>query len=166
MVEQLPLEQVVTPAGVVGAGLLTRQIIEILKGSLVPWLDRGNVRMGVVIVAALSYVAWVAAYGQNLATDGWTAVFAFLAVSGTAVGANEAVDAGKGQVTKNVLASLRERPEIAFAAAASTVDQPADRPADTAAGIEPGPELDLLVGDGAHDAGDEAPLDPAHGPGT
>lgn len=163
--EQLPLEQIVTPAGLVLAGALTRQIIEVLKGSLIPWLDRGNERKGVVLVAGVIYMAWLVAYGRNLATDGWTALFSFLAVSGTAIGTNEAVDAAKSQVTKNVVASIRERPELVGAAAKdygvarSARDEAVD-------GVADGPDLDLLVGGGATDPSIEgAPLDPAMGRG-
>jgi hypothetical protein len=147
-VEQLPFEQIVSPAGVVLAGALTRQIIEVLKGTILPWLDRDNERKGVVIVAGLIYLGWLIAYGQDLATDGWTALFSVLAVSGTAIGANEAVDAVKGQVTKNVVATIRERPELVGATPndGGFVGSARD---DVVDGVTDGPDLDLLVADGA-----------------
>ena len=163
--EQLPLQQVVSPAGVVLAGALTRQVVEVLKGSLVPWLDRGNERKGVVLVAGLIYLAWLVAYGQNLATDGWTALFSFLAVSGTAIGTNEAVDAAKGQVTKNIVASIRERPELVGAPAAGDGVARSGRD-EVVDGIDDGPDLDLLIGGGASDQSIDGPLlDPAKGRG-
>jgi len=120
MIDQLPLAELTTPAGIVVAGALVRQTVEVLKGSLIPWLDGGNERKGVVLVTILLYIVWLAAYGQSLAIDGWTAFASTLAVSAAAIGTNEGIDAARNQVAKNVVNALKERPALAEAAADAT----------------------------------------------
>jgi hypothetical protein len=162
MIDQLPLSALTTPGGIIVAGALVRQVIEVLKHSLLPWLDDGNERKGVVIVAALIYVAWLAAYGQDLATDGWAALYGFLAVSATSIGVNEAVDAARDQVSKNVVKSLTERPEIVAAGAGSARTQGDVQ--EVSVPLEGGPDLDLRVAGGeVLDLDAEQPADPARG---
>jgi hypothetical protein len=95
MIDQVPFRDLTTPVGIVLAGTLIRQIIEIAKKSFLPWLDAGNERKGVAILAIILYGAWLAAYGRDLTTDGWQALFAALAVCGTAIGTNETIDAAR-----------------------------------------------------------------------
>jgi hypothetical protein len=111
--EQLPLDQLTTAAGVAAAAIAIRQIIEMVKGSFLPWLDAGNERKGAIILAAVVYVAWLALYGKNLGTDGPAAFAAFVACSTAALGTNEAVDAAKGVVAKNVVQTVGSDPVVA-----------------------------------------------------
>lgn len=154
--EQIPLRDLTTPAGMLVAGVVIRQIVEIAKHSFIPWLDAGNERKGTVLLAAALYAAWAAAYGQDLAVDGWTALFAALTVAGTAIGVNEGIDGARDQLAKNVVAALRRRPSL-IGAAPSDVQPVVLTPA-AAGPAEIGPDLDLLVAGG--DPVD-APSDPA-----
>lgn len=92
----LNLHDIVTPAGIIALGLIIRQLVEVLKG-LAPtrWIDYGNERKVSIILAAVAYVAWFLAYGTSLATDGFTALTAFIAVALAAMGANSAIDAAQ-----------------------------------------------------------------------
>jgi hypothetical protein len=159
MIDQLPLKELVTPAGIVLAGLLVRQVVEIAKKSFLPWLDAANERKGAVVVAAAIYVAWAAAYGSNLATDGWTAFAAFLAVAGGSIGANEGVDAARGQVAKNVAILLQEQPQLAALAGLG--------PSSTGAGGAAGAGAGAVAGAGAGAvAGADAGADAASASGS
>jgi hypothetical protein len=109
---QLPLEQLTTAAGVAAAAIAIRQIIEIGKGSF-KWLDDGNERKSAIILAALLYIAWLALYGTNLGTDGPLAFAAFVACATAAMGTNEALDAAKGVVAKNVVKTVGTDPVVA-----------------------------------------------------
>lgn len=158
MIDQVPFRDLTTPVGIVLAGTLIRQLIEIAKKSFLPWLDAGNERKGVAILAIVLYGAWLAAYGRDLTTDGWQALFAALAVGATAIGANETIDAARDQVAKNVVSAIRDRPSLA-GSSASTEGSSMIRSGEAVAPIEAGPDIDIRVAGG--DAFDE-PLDPAY----
>ena len=119
--DQFPFRELTTAAGIAAAALLIRQVIEVAKGSFVPWLDANNERKGTFILAALLYLAWLAVYGTDLAKDGPPAVAAFWACSIAAMGTNEAVDAAKGVVAKNVVQTVGTDSAVATAALASGV---------------------------------------------
>jgi hypothetical protein len=121
--EQFPFRELTTAAGIAAAALLIRQIIEFSKGSFFPWLDAANERKGAFILAALLYVAWLVVYGTNLEKDLPAAVAAVYACGIAAIGTNEAVDAAKGVVAKNVVQSVATDPAVANAAAASGVTE-------------------------------------------
>lgn len=157
MFDQIPFRDLTTPGGILAAGVLIRQVIEIAKNSFLPWLDAGNERKGAVILAAAVYVAWTAVYATNLAVDGWTALFAALSVAGTAVGVNEGIDGARDQIAKNVVTALREKPSLIGSNGAAAPPGGATAPGRVAS-VETGPDFDLLVAGG--DAMDE-PLDPA-----
>jgi hypothetical protein len=154
--DQIPFRDLTTPAGMLVAGVVIRQLIEIAKHSFLPWLDAGNERKGTVILAAALYAAWAAAYGGDLAVDGWTALFAALTVAGTAIGVNEGVDGTRDHVAKNIVSALRRRPSLMGGAGGEV--QPVVTTPGTAGSAEIGPDLDLLVAGG--DPIDD-PLDPA-----
>src|SRR3954447_22279751 len=113
--EQFPLKELTTAAGIAAAAVLIRQIIEMAKGSFLPWLAAANEGKGPFIIAAGLYLAWRAAYGTDLAKDGPAAVTAFFACATAALGANEAVDAAKGVVAKNVVQQAGTHPRAAQA---------------------------------------------------
>lgn len=119
--DQLPLRELTTAAGIAAAALLIRQVIETAKGSFLPWLDANNERKGTFILAAVLYLAWLAVYGTDLERDGPAAVAAFWACAIAAMGTNEALDAAKGVVAKNVVETVAADPVVATAAAASGV---------------------------------------------
>ena len=106
MIESIPFADLVTPAGIVLAGVLTRQLIEILKGlgllGLGGWIDAGNERKTGIILSASLYLAWAAAYARVLPDDVWTAALSWIAVALAAMGANEVIDAGQ-QVVRGVI---------------------------------------------------------------
>jgi hypothetical protein len=158
--DQFPFRELTTPAGIVAAGILIRQLIEVAKKDLVPWLDAQNERKGTFIIAALLYLAWLLVYGTDLERDGIAAFAAFWATATGAIGVNESVDAAKGVVAKNVGGSLPtdlEDPRLGGG--------PLDDSADRSAPIELGPDLDLLVDEGDVGASEEEPpRDPALDP--
>src|SRR4051812_20281744 len=117
--DQFPFRELTSAAGIAAAALLIRQVIEAAKGSFVPWLDANNERKGTFILAAVLYLAWLAVYGTDLAKDGPPAVAAFWACAIAAMGTNEAVDAAKGVVAKNVVQTVRSDPVVATAASAA-----------------------------------------------
>jgi hypothetical protein len=119
--DQFPFRELTSAAGIAAAALLIRQVIEAAKGSLIPWLDANNERKGTFIFAAVLYVAWLAVYGTDLGKDGPAALAAFWACSIAALGTNEAVDAAKGVVAKNVVQTVATDPVVATAATASGV---------------------------------------------
>ena len=119
--DQFPFRELTTAAGIAAAALLIRQVIEMAKGSFLPWLDANNERKGTFILAAVLYLAWLAVYGTDLGKDGPVAVAAFWACAIAALGTNEAVDAAKGVVAKNVVQAVATDPVVATAAAASGV---------------------------------------------
>jgi len=69
-VDQLPFNDLTSPAGIAAVAVVIRQLIEFAKHSFIPWLDHGNERKGAYIIAAGVYVAWLAAYGSDLSADG------------------------------------------------------------------------------------------------
>jgi hypothetical protein len=175
--DQFPFRELTTATGIAAAALLIRQVIEVAKGSFLPWLDANNERKGTFILAAVLYLAWLAVYGTDLGKDGPAAVAAFWACAIAAMGTNEAVDAAKGVVAKSVVQTVASDPVVAAAATASGViadgeasigttvtgvaaDADASSAdavdvssaslvaADTGAPLEAGPELDLNVNDG------------------
>ena len=156
MMDQIPFRDLTTPAGILVAGMIIRQVVEIAKHSFLPWLDAGNERKGVVILAAALYAAWAAVYARDLTVDGWTALFAALTVAGTAIGVNEGIDGARDQLAKNVVNALRRRPSLIGSAEGEVT--PIVTTAGGVASGEVGPDLDLLVAGG--DPIDE-PLDPA-----
>jgi hypothetical protein len=119
MIDQFPFRELTTAAGIAAAALLIRQVIEAAKGSFLPWLDDNNERKGTFILAALLYIAWLAVYGTDLAKDGPAALAAFWACSIAALGTNEAVDAAKGVVAKNVVQTVQTDEVVAQEAVAS-----------------------------------------------
>jgi hypothetical protein len=119
--DQFPFRELTTATGIAAAALLIRQIIETAKGSFLPWLDANNERKGTFILAAVLYIAWLAVYGTDLAKDGPAALAAFWACSIAAMGTNEAIDAAKGVVAKNVVQTVRTDPIVATEATASGV---------------------------------------------
>lgn len=160
--DQLPIRDLTTPAGIAALAIVIRQAIEMAKGSFLPWLDHENERKGAFIIAAVVYVAWLAAYGRDLAADGPVAFAAFWAAGTAAIGANEAVDAAKGVVTKNVTGV----DPGAAAEVGSTDNDPntavVDDSTERVAPLEVGPDLDLNVNGGDPVADfDEPPRDPA-----
>jgi hypothetical protein len=157
MFDQIPFRDLTTPAGILVAGVLIRQVIEIAKHSLLPWLDAGNEKKGAVLLAAALYAAWAAAYARDLSVDGWTALFAALSVAGTAVGVNEGIDGARDQLAKNVVTALRRRPSLIDSAGGEGPPVVASAPGRVAP-AEGGPDLDLLVAGG--DPVEES-LDPA-----
>lgn len=131
---QIPLDQLTTAAGVAAAAIAIRQIIEIVKDSF-RWLDAGNERKGAIILAAAVYIAWLALYGKDLGTDGPAAFAAFVACSTAAMGTNEALDAAKGVVAKNVVQTVGTDPVVATEAVKTGVISP-EAAAGNAAGTE------------------------------
>jgi hypothetical protein len=154
---QFPFRDLVTPAGIAAAAVLIRQIIEMAKHSFLPWLDAGNERKGVFIISAALYAGWLLVYGADLGRDGFAAVTAFWATATAAIGSNEAVDAAKGVVARNVHDVAAEDSAVAAVGTAG-VDDSSDR----STSIERGPARDLLV-DGGEPAAllEEPPADPA-----
>lgn len=172
--DQFPFRELTTAAGIAAAALLIRQVIEAAKGSFLPWLDANNERKGTFMLAAALYLAWLAVYGTDLAKDGPAAVAAFWACAIAAMGTNEAVDAARGVVAKNVVQAVATDPIVATAATASGVLTDGATPSggavaadadassadaadvspagttatDTGAPLEAGPELDLNVNNG------------------
>jgi hypothetical protein len=155
--EQFPFRDLVTPAGIAAAAVLIRQIIEMAKHSFLPWLDAGNERKGVFILSAALCAGWLLVYGTDLGRDGFAAVTAFWATATAAIGSNEAVDAAKGVVARNVRDATADDPEVTTVGTAG-VDDSLDR----STSIERGPAIDLLV-DGGEPAAplEEPPADPA-----
>ena len=104
--DTIPFVQLVTPAGIVFAGVFVRQLIEILKGlgllGLGGWIDAGNERKVSIVIAGLLYAGWAVGYGSVFPDDAWTAVLSWLAVALASMGANEAIDAGQ-QVLRGVV---------------------------------------------------------------
>jgi len=174
VLEQFPLRELTTAAGVAAAALAIRQVIEASKGSFFPWLDAGNERKGAILLAAVIYLAWLAIYGKDLATDGPAALAAFFACATAAMGANEAVDAAKGVVAKNV-ASQGTDPAVQAAAANATSQGGADVVGAAAAtsGVDPdggvaaeeppGVDLSVNAGDPLDDEDEDSIEDPAGG---
>ena len=169
--DQFPFRDLTTAAGIAAAALLIRQIIEAAKHSFLPWLDANNERKGTFILAALLYVAWLAVYGTDLATDGPAALAAFWTTSIAAMGTNESIDAAKAVVAKSVVQTVADDPVVATAATASgvinggsgstakaggavvadadaSIDDDAFEASDSGAPLEPGPDLDLNVNNG------------------
>lgn len=189
--DQFPFRELTTATGIGAAALLIRQVIEVAKGSFLPWLDANNERKGTFILAAVLYLAWLAVYGTDLGKDGPAALAAFWACSIAAMGTNEAVDAAKGVVAKSVVQTVRTDPIVATEATASGVIDgtavatgtvgpavpgdadasgadaaaaPSVASADSGAPLEAGPELDLNVNDGDpldDDDEDDDVVDPA-----
>jgi hypothetical protein len=166
---QIPLDQLTTAAGVAAAAIAIRQIIEIVKGSF-KWLDDGNERKGAIILAALVYVAWLALYGKELGTDGPAAFAAFVACSTAAMGTNEALDAAKGVVAKNVVQTVGTDQAVATEAVKSGVisaETAAAGPAATAVATvgpaavdaDASTEVDDVTSAAADDADGGAPLE-------
>ena len=106
--DQFPFKELTTAAGIAAAALLIRQIIEFSKGTFFPWLDAANERKGAFIMAAVLYAAWLIFYGTNLERDLPAAIAAIYACGIAAIGTNEAVDAAKGVVAKNVVQSYAD----------------------------------------------------------
>jgi len=160
-VDQLPFNDLTSPAGIAAVAVVIRQLIEFAKHSFIPWLDHGNERKGAYIIAAGVYVAWLAAYGSDLSVDGPMALAAFWAAGTAAIGTNEAVDAAKGVVANNVGGSTGP----AAAEAGTPNDEGAvvsDDSVDRSSPLELGPDLDLLVNGGDPElAIEEPPPDPA-----
>jgi hypothetical protein len=157
--DQLPIRDLTTPAGIAAIAVVIRQVIEMAKKSFLPWIDAGNERKATFIVAAVVYLVWLAFYGKDLNTDGPVALAAFWAAGTAAIGANEAVDAAKGVVASNVGGtSEADKPAAGTDAATTVVDDSVDR----SAPLEAGPDLDLLV-NGGNVVSDfeEPPQDPA-----
>jgi hypothetical protein len=172
--DQFPFRELTTAAGIAAAAVIIRQVIEAAKGSFLPWLDANNERKGTFMLAAALYLAWLAVYGTDLAKDGPAAVAAFWACSIAAMGTNEAVDAARGVVAKNVVQAVASDPIVATAATASGVIANGATPSgagvaadadassadaadvslasttatDTGAPLEAGPEIDLNVNNG------------------
>lgn len=156
--DQFPFRELTTPAGVAAAAVLIRQVVEMAKHSFLPWLDAGNERKGVFILTAVLYVGWLLVYGTDLGRDGVAAAAAFWATATAAIGANEAVDAAKGMVAKNVREAAAEGEVSETGDGAMEVDDSVDR----SAPLESGPDLDLLVDGGeATSLLDDSPRDPA-----
>ena len=103
-VGSLSLHDIVTPAGIVALGLIIRQFIEVAKG-LAPlsWLDAGNERKATILLALVAYIAWFLAYQTDPATDVFTALGSWVAVSLAAMGANEAIDAGQQTLARTIM---------------------------------------------------------------
>jgi hypothetical protein len=159
--DQFPFRELTTPAGIVAAGILIRQLIEVAKKDLVPWLDARNERKGTFIIAALLYLAWLLVYGTDLERDGIAAFAAFWATATGAIGVNESVDAAKGVVAKNVGGNLPNADLQDSGPGGGPLDDSADR----SVPIEHGPDLDLLVDEGDVEAfEEEPPRDPALDP--
>lgn len=105
--DQIPFVALVTPAGIVFAGLFVRQLIEILKGlglaGLGGWVDAGNERKTSIVLSAVLYVAWAVSFARLFPDDAWTAVLSWVAVSLASMGTNEAIDASQS-VLRGVVA--------------------------------------------------------------
>lgn len=110
-IDQIPFSALVTPAGIVFAGLFVRQMIEILKGlglaGLGGWVDAGNERKTAIVLSAILYLAWAVSFARVFPDDAWTAVLSWAAVALASMGTNEAIDAGQGVVRGVVI-----RPEV------------------------------------------------------
>jgi hypothetical protein len=159
--DQLPFSDLTTPAGIAAVAVVIRQLVEFAKHSFLPWLDNGNERKGAYIVAAAIYLGWLAVYGTSLSVDGPVALAAFWAAGTAALGTNEAVDAAKGVVAKNVGGTTADmRADAAGQDDMGTPD--VDDSVDRSAPLESGPDLDLLVNGGdPQSALEEPPPDPA-----
>lgn len=92
----------VTPAGIVVAGAIVRMVVELLK-NLIAWIDNGRERAFTALVALLLYGYWYWSFASGVPNGAWLAFTAFLAVTATAFGVNEAIDAGQGQLAKVVV---------------------------------------------------------------
>ena len=161
--DQFPFSDVVTPAGIAAVAVVIRQVIEFAKHSFLPWLDHGNERKGAFIVAAAVYLAWLVVYGTDLGTDGPVALAAIWAAGTASIGSNEAIDAAKGVVAKNVTERNSAPADAATGTGSSTAA--VDNSVDRSEPLEAGPDLDLRVdgGDAVVDF-DEPPPDPAGAP--
>lgn len=121
------LHDVVTPAGIIALGLLIRQVIEVGKG-LAPlrWIDAGNERKTAILLGLAVYVAWFLAYQTDPGRDVFVALSAWVAVSLSSIGANEAIDAGQQTVARIVLKQAPAAIALAPAPPELLVDQALD----------------------------------------